>query len=62
MHDHIPEELGGTYQALGAGLEFGGLETKQCFLLEMALPYILGYMDSLWSPGWPQTVNTLISA
>lgn len=51
MHDHIPEELGGTYQALGAGLEFGGLETKQCFLLEMALPYILGYMDSLWSPG-----------
>lgn len=38
----MAEELGGPYQALGAELEFGGLEMKQCFLLEMASLYILG--------------------
>lgn len=42
MTGHMAEELGGPYQALGAELEFGGLEMKQCFLLEMASPYILG--------------------
>lgn len=60
MHDHTLEELGGTSSGLGGTVGIWWFGNETVFSVRDGFTTYPGLtFHSLWSPGWPQTVDTL---